>query len=368
VRAGVVSSRDRSAQTHWQQWTTFCISLGLDDLLSEVDDKVPLLQIFGARYRDGRLAPRQKSVRSRTVEDALRSVGQTFARLGAHDPRKDHTGDTDFRLARQLRSYTKADPPAHRVKPLPIQIVHHVLAAALGVVVLAAAGTIAVADMIVIAFFFLLRPGEYTGTATDDTPFRLADIILFLGARRIHGPALLTAPDTGLAAATGVSLTFTTQKNGVKGEVVFHGRSGHLLACPVRAIVRRILHHRAHRSPLDTPLASYYERGRLRHVAAADITSALRLSVQAIGLPLGLLPSDISARSMRAGGAMALLCARVDQNIIQLLGRWRSDEMMRYLHLQAQPIMKDFSRLMLEGGSYSLVPGQNIPLEPVPVH
>jgi hypothetical protein len=65
---------------------------------------------------------------------------------------------------------------------------------------------------------------------------------------------------------------------------------------------------------------------------------------------------------------MALLCARVDQNIIQLLGRWRSDEMMRYLHLQAQPIMKDFSRLMLEGGSYSLVPGQNIPLEPVPVH
>jgi hypothetical protein len=36
--------------------------------------------------------------------------------------------------------------------------------------------------------------------------------------------------------------------------------------------------------------------------------------------------------------------------------------MLRYLHLQAQPLMKDFSRKMLLGGSYNLIPNQLVPL------
>jgi hypothetical protein len=59
---------------------------------------------------------------------------------------------------------------------------------------------------------------------------------------------------------------------------------------------------------------------------------------------------------------MALLCAHVDTDIIRLLGRWRSDEMLRYLHVQAQPIMRDFSRRMLVGGSFTLLPNQDIPI------
>ena len=35
------------------------------------------------------------------------------------------------------------------------------------------------ADMIIIAFFFLLRPGKYTDN--DKTPFRLEDTHLFIG-------------------------------------------------------------------------------------------------------------------------------------------------------------------------------------------
>lgn len=37
---------------------------------------------------------------------------------------------------------------------------------------------------------------------------------------------------------------------------------------------------------------------------------------------------------------MALLVAEVDPDIIQILGRWRPDEMFHYLHLSAEPIMK----------------------------
>jgi hypothetical protein len=69
----------------------------------EVYDPVPILQIFGARYRDGRIAPSKKLVRAGSVDDALRAVGQTFARMGSKDIRKDSLGNIDFRLQRQLR-------------------------------------------------------------------------------------------------------------------------------------------------------------------------------------------------------------------------------------------------------------------------
>jgi hypothetical protein len=59
---------------------------------------------------------------------------------------------------------------------------------------------------------------------------------------------------------------------------------------------------------------------------------------------------------------MALLCAHVDTDVIRLLGRWRSDEMLRYLHVQAEPVMRDFSRLMLAGGAFTLLPNQDVPI------
>ena len=76
---------------------------------------------------------------------------------------------------------------------------------------------------------------------------------------------------------------------------------------------------------------------------------------------LGFLPSDVSARCLRAAGANALLCAKVDTDVIRLLGRWRSDEMLRYLHLQAAPVMKNFARAMISGGEFTLIPNQLVP-------
>ena len=219
----------------------------------------------------------------------------------------------------------------------------------------------AIADMIVVAFFFLLRPGEYTGTTNDDTPFRLQDIQLFLGQQRLD---LLTDPPALLRSATSVSLTFTTQKNGVRGEVVNHGTSGDPLLCPVRAIARRVLHLRAHNAAPDTILASYYVGTRVSKVIAADVTATLRHAATIHGPPHGYLASDVSARSLRAGGAMALFHSNVDLDTIRLIGRWQSDAMLRYLHLQAQPVMRGFARRMLAGGDYSFHPGQLVPNAP----
>jgi hypothetical protein len=67
----------------------------------------------------------------------------------------------------------------------------------------------AVSDMVILAFFFLLRPGEYTGTSSNTTPFSLRDIQLFLGRVRVP---LLTCSVPTLEATTFGTLEFTTQK------------------------------------------------------------------------------------------------------------------------------------------------------------
>jgi hypothetical protein len=77
VRAGVVPSRARAADKHWERWDTFCRSINIDPWLNEVFDPVPILQVFGARYRYGRIAPSNRIVRAGSVDDALRAVDQT---------------------------------------------------------------------------------------------------------------------------------------------------------------------------------------------------------------------------------------------------------------------------------------------------
>ena len=50
-------------------------------------------------------------------------------------------------------------------------------------------------------------------------------------------------------------------------------------------------------------------------------------------------------------------CAGADWDRIRLVGRWRSDELFRYLSVQAVPVMHGFAQQMLQHGSFSLNPG-----------
>jgi hypothetical protein len=53
----------------------------------------------------------------------------------------------------------------------------------------------------------------------------------------------------------------------------------------------------------------------------------------------GIDPEKLTAQSLRLGGATALLCAQIDRDTIKLIGRWKLDAMLRYLHAQAVPAM-----------------------------
>ena len=58
---------------------------------------------------------------------------------------------------------------------------------------------------------------------------------------------------------------------------------------------------------------------------------------------------------------MALLCGRVDRDVIRLVGRWKSDAMFRYLHAQALPLIAPLARTMLHHGCFTLLPGTDTP-------
>ena len=84
--------------------------------------------------------------------------------------------------------------------------------------------------------------------------------------------------------------------------------------------------------------------------------ATLHWAASHMGATVGCRPEDISAYSMWASGAMALLLAQFNLDMIQLIGWWHSDEMLHYLHVMARPIMQGFAARMVAHGSYMLIP------------
>jgi hypothetical protein len=87
------------------------------------------------------------------------------------------------------------------------------------------------------------------------------------------------------------------------------------------AVVWQVIHLHEHNAVATTSIATSYESNHHRPVKPNGNTLILCHAVRLIGPEVGLVEADVSARSLRAGGAMALLCAQVDDNIIHLLGR-----------------------------------------------
>ena len=116
--------------------------------------------------------------------------------------------------------------------------------------------------------------------------------------------------------------------------------------------------------PVDAPLArSKTHRGRWTNVNPTMITAHLKATVKLLkGTHLGFTYKDVYARSLWAAGTMALLCSGVNTGIISLIGRWRSDKMLRYLHVQAEPIIRNYSKLMINHGNYNLLPHNEVPI------
>ena len=276
--------------------------------------------------------------------------------MGAPNPRLDVTGRVVPPLQQLQRAWRTVDPSPVRVKPVPLALVRHAVNSQDPSDPLQAA----VRDLLLIGYFYMLRPGEHAFSGRYGHPFRLCDTSFeVVGAAAQNGASI---DDASLMAATRVNLNFTTQKNGERNESITHGDTGDPLLSPVQAVRRRVQHLRRHHVSPCTPLFTVVlPAGRRARVTCNHLTLALRASCRHIGASLGLTPADISARALRAGGAMALLRADVDPTVIRLMGRWKSDVMLQYLHRSALST-EDLSARMLTGGEFVIPQHQPLPV------
>jgi hypothetical protein len=110
--------------------------------------------------------------------------------------------------------------------------------------------SLTVSELSYMAFFWLLRPGEYCSGMTSH-PSGLCDLQLFIGQQRMDP---LTCSLANLNRVTFVAMTFTAQKNGFQGKIIGHSRSGHSFRCPVVSLLNRVRYLRTHGATLDTPM------------------------------------------------------------------------------------------------------------------
>lgn len=355
----------RGKENTWNLWCFFLQSVGIKDpYLSDYPfDILDLFIVFGLRYRRGALGKDQKGrpttsskpVRGETVSTALQAVGERFTDLGGSDPRLLREATLAPRLKNLYTFFRNEDPPSSRLWPVTLTIIKSLEFILSTLADKEFAG--AVLDLTTIGFFFMCRPGEYALSKAGDegrsSPFRLQDVKF--ASRSKQNLDATTAPLNDVTEAVFTALTFTDQKNAVRDETIGHHCNGDAIFNPVRATVRRVQHLRRHGAPPDTPLHDYYDpkTKKFKSVTTGNVTNLLKTAAGAVEHLTGIPPSRIQAYSLRSGGATALLCANVSTEKIQLLGRWKSDAMFRYLRTQAAASTESLSTHMLQHGAYT---------------
>ena len=236
-------------------WTSFCVEHHVEPSLANVHDaeqRLCYLLVFSMRYRSE--GQKGKSVSANTVTDALLAVGAGIANLGQPDPRKETPGSNRNHplLAAFLKGLRDKDDPAKRSYPANIPIVRN-LWTILGVNdPIYGRVNRHVCDLTIIAFYWLLRPAEYTPShgAGRSQAFRFCDVSFTIGDafRSATDPSLNDVHESSVTSAT---LTFTDQKNGVRGEQVAQRANSDPIMCPAKALFS------AHPTPPGLPRPGY---------------------------------------------------------------------------------------------------------------
>jgi len=202
----------------------------------------------------------------------------------------------------------------------------------------------AVGDLVLIAYYYLLRVGEYTAKArrklkTRTRQFRMRDVTFY--RRGGNGMMIVIpndAPKHEIMAADAATLCISNQKNGHKGQCV------HTWAnldspddCPIRALGRRVIHIRRHSRSGGALLCSFWDDVGHGHVTSEMISYAVKHAAAALKYTDREVPlSRVDTHSLRSGGACALSLSGYRPRQIMKMGRWasKSTAFMEYIQQQ----------------------------------
>ena len=204
-----------------------------------------------------------------------------------------------------------------------------------------------------VAFYYLLRVGEYTSQkwvtvngvrtrATRTKQFTVGNVGFFQDGKVVPRSSSLKR----LLQSDMATLKITNQKNGRMGETVSQHATGED-ECPVKALAIIVHHILSHGGDSDTLLCSYFDKEVWHMVSSKHMVDTVRkvantLKLQSSGIDLDL----IGSHSLRAGGAMALKLHGYEDTTIKKMGRWTSLTFLQYIHNQIAHLSKDISKKM----------------------
>ena len=242
----------------------------------------------------------------------------------------------------------REDPPAVPQLAVPVTVAHHAFAEGLFFAEsekLKASGCLAS-----IAFYFLLRVGEYTKPrfvtrnnkkvrATRTIQFSVGNIGFFKDGKILPK----TSPLEVLLTADAATLKISNQKNGRMGDTI-HQKATGKDGCPIQALAYRIHHILSNGGTSNNLLCDYYEEGSWHSIESKDMVAIVRHSVKCLNLHKnGIDPDLVGSHSLRAGGAMALKLHKHSDTTIKKMGRWSSLTFLQYIHSQIAHLSEDIS-------------------------
>ena len=231
IGSATVDSSQR--QKYWKAWEGHCKLYQTSSQGKPPTNARNMLLTFAVAAREGQYGLGHQ-VKVQSVSKALRAVAQKYALDGHHNPRRSSQAQhsLDLPIAHLLKKFGDNNPPAESKLAVPTLTVkkiaqqyhfsyHHQ----------------AVADLCIIAFFYLLRVGEYTTPTIKrkrckrTISLRKCNICLWCKGNLLDPSAELA---TLLTTDSG-TICIANTKNGTKGAVVHHDAIGGTL-CPVAAL------------------------------------------------------------------------------------------------------------------------------------
>ena len=343
---GVVASTLRERERFWSAWGRF-LSFNFptyDTKLSTLSqpERIDVLVLFAQHVRSGSVSTSQRKVRAQTVQVSLRAVASKFEMDGEPSPVATSQGKYHKKIGQLIEGYRRNDPAPQYKLAVPLTVPAYMYS-------YGRHGTTkhkAIGDMAIIAFFYLLRVGEYTKEGNKRTrtqQFRINDITLW-NNKSIMDKNLPIS--TLLEKCTAATLNIDNQKNGRRNQSVHHEAQTSDI-CPVKALIRRIKHILFHTSNVNTIISTHFSRPKGQVLRGTDINAAIKAAVIQLGLPkYGFNPDQISSHSLRAGGAMALHLNHQSSATIRKMGRWSSDTFLDYIHNQIAAFSSGLSTAM----------------------
>jgi hypothetical protein len=352
INNGVVDQNAKTREKYWLDWTAYTAAFNKDPYMHSLPENQQLLLItaFAARVRTGHFGL-GNTVRVQSVRNALSAISKTFQLVGLPSPVLQAQGAYKIPVGRLVEGYKRLDPPSVPQLAVPIKVPKEVHRAGYST---ESPRLRAIGDLTILAFYYLLRVGEYTkprfvqtetGTkrATRTVQFRVADIGFFKRNKILRR----NSPLAELLEADACTLKITNQKNGRMGETIHHVATGDESCCPVKAAARRVNHILSKGGSTSNIICDVCHNAKTQEwyqVTPTDIRTQVRSAVHKLQLRnSGIDPDLVGSHSLRAGGAMALKLTGSDDTTIMKVGRWTSLTFLQYIHNQISHLSADLS-------------------------